>query len=84
MFHELVVEFLELLERVLIVLTGTLRQDVHAEVSVSHFLLVRLLVGCTELVSLALKFLLKKENGGVISRYSYKMFEFKLGGLILT
>ena len=60
--HELLVEFLELLQRVLVVLTGALRQDVHAEVRVGHLLLVLLLVVGRELVALPLQFLLRTTN----------------------
>jgi len=57
-FHQLTVQFLEFLQGVLVVLTGTLCQDIHPEIRVGYVFLVRLLVGRRELVSLALKFLL--------------------------
>ena len=60
--HEHAVELLELLERVLVVLTGALRQDVHLKVGVRHLLLVVFLLWGRELVTLALEFLLHKTN----------------------
>ena len=57
-FHQLLVQLLELLERVLVVLTGTLSQDVHLKVGVGHLLLIVFLVWSGELVTLSLKFLL--------------------------
>ena len=42
--HEGLVELLEFLERVLVVLTSALRQDIHAEVSVCNLLLVVFLI----------------------------------------
>ena len=56
--HQLPVKLLEFLQRVLVVLTSTLREDIHAEVSLGHLLLVGLLVGRRELIALPLKFLL--------------------------
>ena len=56
--HELPIELLELLERILVVLTGTLCEDIHAEVGLGDFLFVCLLVRCRELVTLTLEFLL--------------------------
>ena len=78
-FHKLFVELLELLERVLVVLTGTLRQDVHAEVRISNLLLVVLLVWRTESVSLSLKFLLDYKKGSSAVTEIIK-FKFKSGG----
>ena len=57
--HELVVQLLELVERVLVVLTCALGKDVHPEVGLGNFLLVLLLVGRGQRVSLSLQFLLK-------------------------
>jgi len=42
--HEMLVELLELLQRVLVVLTSTLCQDIHPEVSIGDVLLVQILV----------------------------------------
>ena len=56
--HQLPVKLLEFLQRVLVVLTSTLREDIHAEVSLGHLLLVGLLVRRRELIALPLKFLL--------------------------
>ena len=56
--HQLPVKLLEFLQRVLVVLTGPLCEDIHAEVSLGHLLLVGLLVGRRELIALPLKFLL--------------------------
>lgn len=58
MVHEDLVELLELLQRVLVVLTGTLRQDIHLKVGVSNFLLVVLLVRRSVLLTLTLEGLL--------------------------
>lgn len=58
MIHEDLIELLELLQRVLVVLTGTLRQDIHLKVGVSYFLLVVLLVGRSVLLTLTLEGLL--------------------------
>ena len=58
MIHEDLIQLLELLERVLVVLTGALRQDVHLEVCIGHLLLVVLLVRCRILLTLPLKGLL--------------------------
>lgn len=55
---QLLVQLLEFLERVLVVLTGTLRQDVHFEVGIGNLLFVVLLVWGGELVSLTLEFLI--------------------------
>ena len=52
--HQLAVQLLELLQRVLVVLAGTFCQNVHPEVSIGDIFLVRLLVWCGELVSLSL------------------------------
>ena len=57
--HELVVQLLELVERVLVVLTCALGKDVHPEVGLGNFLFVLLLVGRGQRVSLSLQFLLK-------------------------
>jgi len=43
--HKLSVKLLELLERVLVMLTGAFGQDIHSEICVSDFLLVVILVG---------------------------------------
>ena len=58
MVHEDLVELLELFQRVLVVLTGTLRQDIHLEVGIGYFLLVVLLVRCSILLTLTLEGLL--------------------------
>lgn len=55
MVHQHLVHLLELLQRVLVVLTGALRQDVHLEVRVGDLLLVRLLVRGGVLLTLALE-----------------------------
>lgn len=56
--HQLLVQLLELLERVLVVLTGAFGQDVHPEVGIVNLLLVLFLVVVRELVTLALEFLI--------------------------
>ena len=60
--HQHLVHLLELLQRVLVVLTGALRQDVHLEVRVGDLLLVRLLVRGGVLLTLALERLLHRES----------------------
>ena len=62
MVHQQVVKLLELLQRVLVVLTGALRQDVHLEVSLCNFRLISLLVTCSILLAFALEGLLNKDN----------------------
>ena len=56
--HQKVVELLEFFQRVLIVLTGALRQDVHLEVGLSDLRLISLLVARRILLSLTLEGLL--------------------------
>ena len=58
--HQQVVKLLELLQRVLVVLAGTLRQDVHLKVGLGDLRLISLLITCRVLLSLALKSLLNK------------------------
>lgn len=53
--HQKVVELLEFFQRVLIVLTGALRQDVHLEVGLSDLRLISLLVARRILLSLTLE-----------------------------
>ena len=65
--HELLVELLEFLQRVFVVLTGALRQNVHLEVGICYLLLVVFLLRCSELVTLSLKFLLDKRTRHVPS-----------------
>ena len=65
--HELLVELLEFLQRVFVVLTGALCQNVHLEVGICYLLLVVFLLRCSELVTLSLKFLLDKRTRHVPS-----------------
>ena len=62
MVHQQVVKLLELLQRVLVVLAGTLRQDVHLKVGLGDLRLISLLITCCVLLSLALKSLLNKDT----------------------
>ena len=56
--HKQVIQMLELLQRVLVVLASTLREDVHLEVGLGNLRLVGLLVARRILLSLALEGLL--------------------------
>ena len=60
--HEHLIKILELLERVLVMLTSTLGEDIHPEVCLSDFLLVVVLVAATESLSTSLKFLLNDNH----------------------
>jgi hypothetical protein len=53
-FHEFLVEFLELLKRVSVVLTGSLGEDFDPEVCLADLLLVLSLILCRYVISLAL------------------------------
>ena len=66
--HQLAVQLLELLQRILVVLTGALRQDIHPKVCISDLFFVVLLVGRRELISLPLKFLLLQEQSAENAR----------------
>ena len=56
--HKLLIELLELFKRVLVVLAGTLGENVHAEVSICNVFFVALLVTSSECVTLSLEALL--------------------------
>lgn len=56
--HKLTIQLLELLQRVLVMLTCALGQDVHPKVSIGDLFLIVLLIRRRELVSLPLEFLI--------------------------
>ena len=81
--HQLLVQLLELLERILVVLTSALSQDIHAEVRVRHLLLVLFLVVARELVTLPLQFLLDTRKTH-LSRYRNLAAEHSNSNLATT
>lgn len=70
-FLEFLVQRLELLQRVLVVLSRAFDEDVHPEVGLSHFFFVLLLVFVGHSFALSLKLALFKN-----------VTEFKFGGLL--